>query len=106
MEKDLRRISDEATQVLVNYAWPGNIRELENALERAVVVAETDEIQTGDLPLTIAAHATDLNRDWSLERVKQEHITKVLGLVGGNKKKAAKLLGLDATTLWRKSKTG
>ena len=105
MEKDLRRISDEATQVLVNYAWPGNIRELENALERAVVVAETDEIQTGDLPLTIAAHATDLNRDWSLERVKQEHITKVLGLVGGNKKKAAKLLGMDATTLWRNTKT-
>ncbi len=105
MEKDLRRISDEAMQVLLNYAWPGNIRELENALERAVVVAETDEIRAGDLPLTIAAQATDLQQDWSLERVKQEHIAKVLSLVGGNKKKAAKLLGLDATTLWRKSKT-
>ena len=105
MEKDLRRISDEAMQVLLNYAWPGNIRELENALERAVVVAEADEIRTGDLPLTITAQAADLQRDWSLERVKQEHIAKVLGLVGGNKKKAAKLLGLDASTLWRKAKT-
>jgi len=105
MEKDLRRISDEAMNILLNYAWPGNIRELENALERAVVVAETDEIRAGDLPLTIAAQATDLQQDWTLERVKQEHIAKVLSLVGGNKKKAAKLLGLDATTLWRKSKT-
>ena len=104
MEKDIRRISDEAMQVLVNYAWPGNIRELENALERAVVVTETDEIRTGDLPLTLAAHTADLNRDWSLERVKQEHIAKVLDLVGGNKKKAAKLLGLDTTTLWRIAK--
>jgi len=104
MEKDIRRISDEAMQVLVNYAWPGNIRELENALERAVVVAETDEIRTGDLPLTLAAHTADLHRDWSLERVKQEHIAKVLDLVGGNKKKAAKLLGLDTTTLWRIAK--
>jgi len=104
MEKDVRRISGDAMQTLVNYSWPGNIRELENALERAVVVAETDEIQTGDLPLTLAAQAADLQQDWTLEHVKQEHITRVLELVGGNKKKAAKLLGLDATTLWRKSK--
>ncbi len=104
MEKDIRRISDEAMQALLNYAWPGNIRELENALERAVVVAETDEIRTEDLPLTMGALAADLQRDWSLERVKQEHIAKVLDLVGGNKKKAAKLLGLDTTTLWRIAK--
>jgi transcriptional regulator with GAF, ATPase, and Fis domain len=104
MEKDIRRISDEAMQALLNYAWPGNIRELENALERAVVVAETDEIRTGDLPLTMGTQAADLQRDWSLERVKQEHIAKVLDLVGGNKKKAAKLLGLDTTTLWRIAK--
>jgi len=104
MGKDLRRISGEAMRVLVNHAWPGNIRELENALERAVVVAETDEINAGDLPLTLVSQAADLRQDWSLERVKQEHIAKVLGLVNGNKKQAAKLLGLDATTLWRKAK--
>jgi len=104
MGKDVRRISGDTMQTLVNYSWPGNIRELENALERAVVVAETDEIRAGDLPLTIAAQAADLQQDWTLEHVKQEHITRVLDLVGGNKKKAAKLLGLDATTLWRKSK--
>lgn len=105
MEKDLRRISDEAMQALVHHAWPGNIRELENALERAVVVAEADEIRAGDLPLTVTAQAAYLQRDWSLEHVKQEHIAKVMGLVGGNKKKAAKLLGIDTTTLWRIVKT-
>jgi len=106
MDKDVRRISADAMQIMVNHSWPGNIRELENALERAVVVAETDEIQAGDLPLTLAAQVADLQQDWTLEHVKQEHISRVLDLVGGNKKKAAKLLGLDATTLWRKSKTG
>lgn len=105
MDKDVRRIAGDALRILVNYSWPGNIRELENALERAIVVAETDELRAGDLPLTIAAQAIDLRQDWTLERVKQEHIEKVLGLVSGSKKKAAKLLGLDATTLWRKSKT-
>ena len=105
LEKDVRRISDEAMQALFHYAWPGNIRELENALERAVVVAETDEIGTGDLPLTVGARSADLQRDWSLERVKQEHIAKVLHLVNGKKMKAAKLLGLDTTTLWRIAKS-
>ena len=104
MGKDLRRISDEAMRRLLHYSWPGNIREFENALERAVVVTETDEISAEDLPLTTGSQEPDLKRDWTLEHVKQEHIEKVLALVGGNKKKAAKLLGLDATTLWRKSK--
>ena len=105
MGKDLRRVSDDAMQALVSYAWPGNIRELENALERAVVVAETDEIRIEDLPVSLTAQTVDLQRDWSLERVKQEHIAKVLDLVSGNKKKAAKLLGLDTTTLWRIAKS-
>ena len=103
VEKDFRKIASEAMQVMQNYSWPGNIRELENALERAVVVAEADEIRIGDLPLSITAQAADLRQDWTLERVKREHIAKVLSLVGGNKK-TAELLGLDATTLWRKSK--
>ena len=105
LEKDLRRISDDAMQVLLSYTWPGNIRELENALERAVVLAEGDEVLPDDLPATVTTHATDLQRDWSLERVKHEHIAKVLDLVSGNKKKAAKLLGLDTTTLWRIAKS-
>ncbi len=104
MDKHFRKISDDAMKILQAYPWPGNIREMENALERASVVAEADEIRIGDLPLSITAQAEDLRQDWTLESVEREHIAKVLGLVGGNKKKAARLLGLDATTLWRKSK--
>jgi transcriptional regulator with PAS, ATPase and Fis domain len=105
LDRHFRRISDEAMQALQAWSWPGNIRELENALERASVVAETDEIRIGDLPHSIATQATDLPQDWTLERVEREHIAKVLALAGGNRKKAARLLGLDATTLWRKAKS-
>ncbi len=104
MDKPVRKIADEAADALINYSWPGNVRELENAIERAVVLAETDEIRTKDLPLEIPALGVDMQRDWTLSRLERDHIAKVLNLVGGNKKKAAKLLGLDATTLWRKMK--
>jgi transcriptional regulator with PAS, ATPase and Fis domain len=104
MGRDIRRISDETMVVLMHYSWPGNIRELQNAIERAVVVAEGDEIRNADLPSEVASASPDQKEDWTLARVEREHITKVLNLVGGNKKKAAMLLGLDASTLWRKLK--
>jgi transcriptional regulator with GAF, ATPase, and Fis domain len=106
MEKDMRRIADDAMRLLVAHPWPGNVRELENALERAVVLAEGEEISVQDLPTGLASSVQLPAQDWSLERVKQEHIAKVLSLVGGNRKKAAELLGVDATTLWRKSRAG
>ena len=102
MGKDIRRISEDAMAALMNYSWPGNIRELQNAIERAVVVAEADEIRREDLPAEFASVSPDSREDWTLDKVEKEHIMKVLNLVGGNKKKAAMLLGLDATTLWRK----
>ena len=102
MGKDIRRISDDTMGALINYSWPGNIRELQNAIERAVVVAETDEIRIEDLPAEVASVSPNLKEDWTLAKVEKEHIIKVLSLVGGNKKKAAILLGLDSTTLWRK----
>lgn len=104
MGKNIRRISDDAANVLINYSWPGNIRELENSIERAIVVAETDEIGKDDLPAEIVALCGDSKKDWTLQSVEKEHILKVLNLAGGNKKKASGLLGLDVTTLWRKLK--
>lgn len=72
-------------------------------MERAVVVAETDEIRKEDLPMgMVKPQNDDAGRDWTLERAEKEHIKKVLSLAGGNKKKAAKLLGVDPTTIWRK----
>jgi transcriptional regulator with PAS, ATPase and Fis domain len=102
LDKHIRRISDEAMSALITHKWPGNIRELENAIERAVVVAETDEIRKDDLPAGLEIQNYDVGLDWSLERAEKEHILKVLNLAGGNKKKAAKLLGVDPTTVWRK----
>lgn len=106
MGRNIRRISDSAMEALIRYPWPGNIRELENAIERAVVVTETDEILSEDLPQAILAPTAAPTADWALEKAELSHIMKVLNLVQGNRKKAAELLGLDATTLWRKLKKG
>lgn len=105
--KNIRRISDEAMDSLLHYSWPGNIRELENTIERAVVVSDTDEIQPADIPVVITGSRDDSkysDQDWRLDTVEREHILKVLNIAGGNKKKAAELLGLNVSTLWRKLK--
>jgi Nif-specific regulatory protein len=104
MGKNIRMVSDDALDILMRYAWPGNIRELENSIERAVVMAEKKEVCREDLPIEITAGSSDVQKDWTLERAEREHIIRVLNLAGGNKKKASMLLGLDATTLWRKLK--
>ncbi len=102
LDKQVRRIANEAMSALISHTWPGNIRELENALERAVVVAETNEVRKEDLPTGMGISSYDVGLDWTLERAEKEHILKVLNFSGGNKKKAAKLLGVDPTTIWRK----
>lgn len=104
MGKNIRKVSDNAFDALINYSWPGNIRELENTIERAVVIAETKEIRREDLPVEVAIQPQDTIKDCTIERIEREHILKVLNLTGGNKKKASVMLGLDTTTLWRKLK--
>ncbi|MHB8883372.1 MAG: sigma-54-dependent Fis family transcriptional regulator [Thermodesulfovibrionales bacterium] len=108
MGKNIRRISEEAMDAFLRYSWPGNIRELENSIERAVAIAGTHEISKEDISTEIIDFSSTAQIDWNLEKVGEkcelEHITKVLNLADGNKKQAAKMLGLDATTLWRKMK--
>lgn len=104
MGKNVRKVSGDVLDALVAYSWPGNIRELENVIERAVVIAETREVQKSDLPAEISLQEYDGKKDWSLEKLEKEHILKVLQVAGENRKKAAGLLGLDPTTLWRKLK--
>lgn len=91
------------------YAWPGNVRELENAMERAVVLCAGKMIQPEHLPPGIvhpdhAAHRAAFSPQRSLAEVEQEHIRQVLDLTGGNKSRAARILGISQTTLWRKLK--
>ncbi len=99
------RVSDEAMEALINYHWPGNIRELENSLESAIARAESNIIRRQDLPIELTIDDDSLPKDsLSLRQVEKKHILKVLNLTHGNKSKAARLLGIDVSTLWRKLK--
>ncbi len=95
-------------EVLCAYDWPGNVRELENALERAAVVASSREISVDDLPEGVrTADAKPLVTDHlpsnpSMEVIERAYIQWVLAAEGGNKSKAAEVLGIDPSTLYRK----
>ncbi|MHC4821557.1 MAG: sigma-54-dependent transcriptional regulator [Planctomycetota bacterium] len=101
-------ISDEAQQVLKHYDWPGNVRELENALERATVVAVSDVIDVDSLPERVRAAPEIQLVDESappnptMEVIERAYILWVLEAEGGNKTRAAEVLGIDPSTLYRK----
>jgi two-component system response regulator HydG len=101
-------ISEEARDALVAYDWPGNVRELENALERAVVVAGGREIASEHLPnRVLEAPKPRLVEDAHppnppLEVIERAYIEWVLRAEGGNKSRAAEVLGIDPSTLYRK----
>ena len=101
-------LTDEAMAVLCDYDWPGNVRELENALERAVVVSPTPEISPDAFPdrvretPTPRLAAADLPANPTMEVVERAYILWVLQSEGGNKTRAAEVLGIDPSTLYRK----
>ena len=103
-----RTLGEDVLEVLCAYDWPGNVRELENALERAAVVAPTAEISVADLPEDVRATdvkplVTDhLPSNPSMEVIERAYIQWVLTAEGGNKSKAAEVLGIDPSTLYRK----
>jgi DNA-binding NtrC family response regulator len=98
-------VSAEAMARLVAHDWPGNIRELRNVLERALVVATGPVLQPADLGFT-ATSTAELDRvgPLSLEEVERRHIGNVLRFTGGNISQAARLLGIDRVTLYNKIK--
>jgi DNA-binding NtrC family response regulator len=105
--KPMRSLSNEASRRLVQYPWPGNVRELENIIERAIILSKnTDYIDIQDLPLNLQGGAGDAEASLKLEdAVKQfakQHIHSVLGSVFGDKKEAAKILGMSLSSLYRK----
>jgi DNA-binding NtrC family response regulator len=102
-------IDDAALQALQVYEWPGNVRELENVIERASIIREGDHITLRDLPDTVrrpaGAGAPDgslLGRHVPLEEIEKVHILQVLDSVGGHKKRAAEILQINPSTLYRK----
>ncbi len=101
MDKNIRGISDEALSLMIKYHWPGNVRELENTIQRAIIITEEQEITPEDLPEHISL-TSQASPDLTLESIEREHIIRVLKLTAGNRKKAAEILGINPSTLWRK----
>jgi len=101
--KTIPRFSEKAMAALQNYAWPGNARELENAIQRIVVMSDDQTIEVPDLPSFArfsALRTTGVNR--TLAEVEAGHIRNVLANAGGNKTQAAEILGIDRKTLRKK----
>lgn len=102
------RLEATCLDYLISYSWPGNVREMENALERAAVMSQKELILPESLPPTIIHSDSVRNQSTkltkrTLARVEQEHIQAVLELTGNNRTRAAKILGISPTTLWRKT---
>jgi two-component system response regulator HydG len=106
--KHSRSVSPEAAKKLLDYDWPGNVRQLENVLERAVTLAQGERLECEDLPDRIRTHIPAFDAGpaaaafLTLDQQEQRHIAYVLRHVGGNKTQAARLLGVDRRTLYRK----
>jgi two-component system, NtrC family, response regulator AtoC len=104
-----KRINPNAMEALVKYAWPGNIRELENTIERIVILSHEDEIGVEDLPAEVRAGLSPVGRSVSgfvlpddgvdLEEVELDLVRQALDRTGGSVPKASKLLGLTSKTL-------
>jgi two-component system, NtrC family, response regulator AlgB len=110
--KSLRRptpeLSKAASDALLAYSWPGNVRELKNTIERALILWPAQIIEPEAFPAHISARQTSSNRpqlggDFTLDAIERDHITRVIGRTQ-TLDEAAAVLGIDASTLWRKRK--
>ncbi len=111
-KRPVRGIAPDAARKLLAYSWPGNVRELMNAMERAVALAEYEEITVADLPDKVQAFeprhvlvaADDPSELVSLEEVERRYVLRVLDAVGGNRSRAAEILKVDRKTLYSRLK--
>ena len=110
MDRPVREITTDAMQQLVEYDYPGNVRELSNFVERGVALAQGDSLGIEHLPQHLGALTVRVFKPRmattpaTLESQEAEHIRHVLELTGGNRSEAARMLGIDRVSLWRKLK--
>src|SRR6267143_545702 len=103
-----KTLADDGLEIIMAYDWPGNVRELENALERAVTLTKGDMIPRSAIPDRISERKAEPlvaerpHKNPSLDVIEQAYITWVLQSEGGNKTRAAEVLGIDPSTLYRK----
>ncbi|MHB1349039.1 MAG: sigma-54-dependent transcriptional regulator [Desulfobulbaceae bacterium] len=103
--KQIARVAPQAMELLSRYDFPGNVRELENIIQRAVALAESEEIRIADLPSRFQKMAKDavrLEDLLPLDEVEKRHIFKVLEATEYNMNLSAKILDISRTTLWRR----
>jgi len=102
--KKITGFSKEATDILISYGFPGNVRELENIIERAVILEKTSTIQPENLPQTIKLFEVETispNRVKTIDELNRDYAERILDFVDNNRSKAAELLGISRTSLWR-----
>ena len=105
LNKSIMGIDNEVIKLFMSYDWKGNLRELENMIERAVLLCQEDIITPKYLPSHIFENKNELysdNLSEAMETFEQNHINEILIRTEGNKTEAAKLLGVDPSTLYRK----
>jgi DNA-binding NtrC family response regulator len=103
-------LSPAAAEKLISYSWPGNVRELENCIDGAVALARSARIEIDDLPEKVKSFrperfvvsANQPEEIVTIDELERRYILRVLSLVGGNKSRAAQVLGFDRRTLYRK----
>ncbi|HEY1696995.1 MAG TPA: sigma-54 dependent transcriptional regulator [Polyangiaceae bacterium] len=107
----VRGLKSAAAEMLVAYPWPGNVRELQNCIERAVALTQFDQIGVDDLPERIGQYRPPRTQGVStvsvgtilrVDEMERRYVLQVLELLGGNKASAARALGMDRRTLYRK----
>jgi two-component system, NtrC family, response regulator AlgB len=98
-------LSPAAERVLASYPWPGNVRELRNAIERALILGAGQVLEPESFPERIAAQPSTpvLGGDFTADEIEREHVLRVLARAS-TLEDAARILGIDASTLWRKRK--
>jgi DNA-binding NtrC family response regulator len=106
--KNVRKIGPQAMDLIFQYHWPGNVRQLENAVERSVVLCKEDIIMPADLPQELrppdSAFIGASGSRTNLETLEREHVKSVLEQCGWNKFRAAQLMGISRSTLYSKMK--
>ncbi|MDH4211209.1 MAG: sigma-54 dependent transcriptional regulator [candidate division WOR-3 bacterium] len=113
LHRSFRGISEQAASALVNHKWPGNVRELRNIIERVMALYQVEEIDIQYLPaeITVTRAIEPVIKDQidkktfvTIEELEEKYIKEVLNYTGGNKTRAARILGIHPTSLFRKIK--
>ena len=107
--KEIKGFTREAMDILKSYSYPGNVRELENIIERAVILERNSYITPDSLPVSMQLFRIETvtpDRIKSVDELTRDYALKILEFVDGNKTKAAEMLGISRTSLWRILKEG